>query len=113
MKHKLFLTFVLFTLLLAGAYLSSEVSLKGDGTPNFVEGGNGRVNNALFAEVLRSKAEKGDPIAQLGLGASYITGEFGVKDNIKAVEWFRKSAEQGNARAQTMLGMAYAEGGGK
>ena len=63
-------------------------------------------------EGYKSKAERGDPVAQFNLGDCY-GGGFGVaKDDVQAVSWYRKAAEQGHAMAQYSLGLCYANGRG-
>lgn len=61
---------------------------------------------------LRAKAEKGDALAQFGLGHQYEYGEVVAKDPIEAVKWYRKAAEQGFAPAQWGLGYKYDMGEG-
>jgi len=57
--------------------------------------------------LLRQLAERGDPKAQLQLGAMY---GLGPRDDVEAARWFRKAAEQGNAEAQRNLGITYSSG---
>ena len=53
---------------------------------------------------VKSKAEAGDPEAQMTLGECYSNGQ-GVEQNYRqAAEWYRKAADQGNAAAQAALG---------
>jgi len=59
----------------------------------------------LFEET-KAKAEKGDPEAQLLMGAYYIF-EIDGRDVVQAVSWYRKAADQGNASAQVNLGAIY------
>ena len=47
-----------------------------------------------FTNLLK-KAEAGDPVAQLRLGAMYQRGEGVAKDDAQAVAWYRKPAEPG------------------
>ncbi len=63
-------------------------------------------------EALRTKAEKGDAVAQFLLGRSYWAGNGVPKDSIEAARWFRKAADQGNADAQFYLGGCYYKGDG-
>lgn len=52
---------------------------------------------------LQKKAEQGDAMSQLNLGAAYDHG-IGVKRDVdKAVEWYKKAADQGLAEAQFNL----------
>ena len=60
----------------------------------------------------RSKAEKGDAVAQYMLGRSYRVGEGVPQDSTQAVYWYRKAAEQGHANAQNTLGAFYNSGEG-
>lgn len=58
----------------------------------------------------RTKAEKGDAVAQFMLGACFLTG-FGIpKDDTEAVKWLTKASEQGFADAQFTLSGVYADG---
>ena len=63
-------------------------------------------------EQVRAQAEKGDPQAQLELGARYANGNGVAEDLSKAFRWYRKAAEQGLARAQQQVALGYAEGTG-
>ena len=55
-------------------------------------------------ESIKTKAEKGDPLAQCGLGEIYSFGEIGVATNSKeALKWFRRAALQDVAEAQYNL----------
>ncbi len=60
----------------------------------------------------RSKAEKGDAVAQFLLGYNYVSGQGVPKDDAEAVKWFRKAADQGDAGAQDSLGRLYGNGQG-
>ena len=61
-------------------------------------------------EKTKSKAEKGDRVAQYNLGVMYHDGQ-GVEQDLKeAFKWAQKAAEQGEAMAQYNLGVAYAKG---
>ena len=61
-------------------------------------------------ELTKVFAERGNPIAQAGLGSRYSLG-YGVKqDYEKAFYWHKKSAEQGNAGGQAALAQQYQEG---
>ncbi len=61
---------------------------------------------------IKAKADKGDPEAQLELGALYASGVGVAKDPAKAAKWHRKAAEQGVARAQYQLAWYYSNGEG-
>ena len=63
-------------------------------------------------EKTKSKAEKGDRVAQHNLGVMYEKGQGVEQDFKEAVKWFRKSAEQGDAIAQSNLGFMYENGQG-
>lgn len=57
-------------------------------------------------------AEKGDPSAQLNLGALYDYGQGVSEDPAQAMHWYTAAAEQGKAIAQFNLGIMYATGRG-
>ena len=61
---------------------------------------------------LRTSAEKGDPMAQYGLGMVYARGSGVPANSEEAFKWLRKSATQGNAFAQSYIGVMYAAGEG-
>lgn len=61
---------------------------------------------------LRADALRGDPWAQLNLGAAYDNGIGVMPDPGQAVIWYRRAAEQGLAQAQFNLGHSYATGNG-
>lgn len=61
---------------------------------------------------LRSDALRGDPWAQLNLGAAYDNGLGVAPDAAQAILWYRRAAEQGLAQAQFNLGHSYAMGHG-
>jgi TPR repeat protein len=61
---------------------------------------------------VKSKAEHGDPEAQLQLGFLYLNGTGVAPDAVKAFKWQRKAAEQGLAQGQFQVGLDYAEGQG-
>jgi TPR repeat protein len=63
-------------------------------------------------KVMRAEAERGDAIAQFGLGMLYEVGRGVPKDFVEAVKWYRKSAVQGYANAQSNLGSQYHKGEG-
>ena len=59
-----------------------------------------------------SRAEAGDALAQLILGAMYDEGEGVLEDYKEAAKWTRAAAEQGDADAQFKLGLLYYLGHG-
>lgn len=61
---------------------------------------------------LRADAARGDPWAQLNLGAAYDNGLGVAPDAAQALHWYRRAAEQGVAQAQFNLGHSYAVGHG-
>ena len=61
---------------------------------------------------LRAKAEKGDAMSQLFLGAAYANGSGVPTDEAEAIKWCRKAAGQGEVKGQVFLGFAYANGRG-
>lgn len=61
---------------------------------------------------LRADAERGDPWAQLNLGAAYDNGLSVAPDPAQAIHWYRRAAEQGLAQAQFNLGHSHAMGDG-
>ena len=61
---------------------------------------------------VRARAERGDAIAQLGMGTFYDQGGFLPQDLAQAAKWYRASAEQGNTEAQNSLGSLYQFGQG-
>ena len=65
-----------------------------------------------FSEALLQKAEAGDAISQLTVGASYYEGSGIQKDYSKAAHWYKKAAEQGNAWAEYFLAGCYINGEG-
>ena len=68
-----------------------------------------------FAAALREwrpLADKGNGIAQAGLGLLYARGQGVPQDHIEAVKWFRLSAEQGNVFGQNNLADMYRNGHG-
>ena len=60
----------------------------------------------------RTQAEKGDPVAQFGMGECYSSGMGVAEDLVEAVKWYRKAADQGYAQAQSTLGHCYLNGEG-
>ena len=68
----------------------------------------GDYRNAV--SLLRGAAEKGDPQAQVYLGAMAMEGRAVIRNEAEAMQWFRKAAEHGNAQAQFNLARMYIEG---
>ncbi len=65
------------------------------------------------AEELRTRAEAGDPWAQLNLGAAFDRGMAGLPlDPVRAVAWYRRAAEAGLAEAQFNLAHSLVTGSG-
>ena len=63
-------------------------------------------------EWFKKSADKGNAVAQNGLGVMYQHG-LGVKqDSVEAVKWFKLSAAQNNEKALYNLGMCYYQGTG-
>ena len=61
-------------------------------------------------QIFRQYAERGEALAQFGLGFMYWNGQ-GIPQNYsEAVKWYGLAADQGNARAQYNLGVIYATG---
>ncbi len=68
---------------------------------------------SLSLSELQTKAESGDPAAQIELGSRYEWGIKGVVENgVEAVKWYRRAAELGNAEAQWRLGTRFEFGQG-
>ena len=62
------------------------------------------------AELERTAAEQGDPVAQLNIGYMYSKG-LGVEKNYKeALKWYTLAADQGLATAQFCIGVMYEHG---
>jgi len=59
------------------------------------------------AQLFRPFAEKGDVLAQSGLGTVYKNGQGMPQDYEEAVEWYRLAAAQGNEDASIGLGLIY------
>jgi len=64
----------------------------------------------MFAEQTRTKAERGDAVAQCEFGLLLLSGVGVTKDFEQAVNWLRKSADQANAKAEYNLGVCYERG---
>lgn len=58
-------------------------------------------------EVIRAKAQSGDPVAQMELGVIYGKGVGLPKDEVEEIKWMQKAAEQDHAGAQYRLGLRY------
>jgi TPR repeat protein len=61
---------------------------------------------------LKSRAEAGDPAAELELGRAYESGTVVSKNDALAALWYRKAADHGDADAQNRLGLMYMIGNG-
>jgi len=61
---------------------------------------------------LQTRAEAGDPVAQLNLGKIYDDGNGVPQSDDLAAKWYRAAAEKGNAAAQSNLGLMYRSGRG-
>ncbi|MGO9864330.1 MAG: SEL1-like repeat protein [Terriglobales bacterium] len=61
---------------------------------------------------LQTKAQAGDPTAQLNLGNAYERGNGVPQSDTQAVKWYRDAAEHGNATAQNSLGIMFRSGRG-
>lgn len=57
-----------------------------------------------WLEDTRRRAERGDPDAELKLGAAYADGQNGAADYSEAVKWLTKSADHGSVTAAAVLG---------
>ncbi len=69
-------------------------------------------SSPLSVELLRVKADAGDPRAQVELGLRYIDGTDVKKDFAQAADWFRQAAMQGDAQGQLEVGVMYVNGEG-
>ena len=65
-----------------------------------------------WLEGVRERAERGDSIAELKLGAAYAAGQDNVQNYAEAVKWLTRSADQGNVTAAAALGAFYWAGRG-
>jgi len=59
---------------------------------------------ASWLEDLPQRAERGDPNAELKLGAAYANGQNGAANYPESVKWLTRSAEHGNVTAAAVLG---------
>jgi hypothetical protein len=93
-----------------------RVSEQDQTTPNASKPGSlaaARVSKTQdWLEGVRESAERGDPTAELKLGAAYAAGQDNVQDYTEAVKWLTRSADQGNATAAAALGAFYWAGRG-
>lgn len=64
----------------------------------------GDTPSAQGVDALRAKADQGNPMAELMLGAMYYEGEGGSRDYAEAARWWRKAADQANEKALATLG---------
>ncbi len=62
--------------------------------------------------IIMAEAEKGDAVAQFGLGLSYARGNGVTQDYKLAEEWYTKSANQGFSASQYNLALLYYYGQG-
>lgn len=67
---------------------------------------------SINKQLLRQKAEQGDPDAQYELGFSYYHLVERKIDYTEMLKWYRRAAEQGHAAAQFSMGVAYHFGEG-
>lgn len=96
-------------------YLSPRRSVKSTKSDCAIRGGEfvlfDRSDYGSALQVLRPKAQAGDPVAQTYLGEIYEKGlGLPAPDHAAAVSWYRQAAEQGYAPAQTALGSLYERG---
>ncbi|MDI2111823.1 tetratricopeptide repeat protein [Commensalibacter nepenthis] len=81
--------------------------------PQFKQrGGNPYITNNVSIDIIKSKANQGDVVAQLALGLLYGLGERIPLDHKKAAYWFQKAANQGHVVALVNLGVMYDTGRG-
>jgi TPR repeat protein len=74
--------------------------------------GSAGIGWAEDTEVLRKRAEQGDPSAQYLLGVRCETGDGLEQDDRLAAAWYRTAADQGQVEAQLRLGLMHNEGSG-
>ena len=67
---------------------------------------------ASSLDSLKSRAQAGDPVAQLKLAVEYLRSNPGAPDYTSVIKWLRASGAQGNTQAQFMLGYLYQNGEG-
>jgi TPR repeat protein len=66
----------------------------------------------LEVNQLQTRAQSGDPIAQLTLGKAYEDANGVPQSDKLAVKWYRAAAEQGNATAENNVGLMFRTGHG-
>ena len=77
----------------------------------YTDGDLGNVDHKEAFSWLLMAAKQGDAESQMTVGASYLTGQHGVRRDLEeAVLWLRKSAEKDFGPAQMMLGVYYSDG---
>jgi TPR repeat protein len=81
-------------------------------TPKASKSGGVSAAPANWLEEVRELAERGDPVAELKLGAAYTAGQDNVRNYTEAVKWLTRSADQGNVTAAAALGAFYWAGRG-
>ena len=70
---------------------------------------------AASFELMRQRAQDGDPFAENALGLRYFQGDekYGIaRDEKQALRWFRRAADHGSLAAQAKLGFLYWGGRG-
>jgi TPR repeat protein len=101
------------TMLCAGGVLACALfSVARAGPFEDAQAADQKADYATELQILRSLAEQGNALAQLGLGVMYAMGQGVPQDYAQAFVWYRKAAEQGDARAQFNLGLMYANSHG-
>jgi len=73
---------------------------------------NNRAEYETTAQELRKSAEKGNVVAQNGLGLLYKVGAGVPQSYGQAKQWFEEAAKQGHAESQVNLGILYLHGDG-
>ena len=68
--------------------------------------------SAIDPTAVLSKADSGDPVAEVQLARMYAKGEGVTNNYAEAAKWFRRAAEQTNADALVGLGELYEAGQG-
>lgn len=66
----------------------------------------------LWLDAVRKRSERGDPDAELKLGAAYANGQEVQQNYSEAVKWLTRATDHGNATAAAELGAFYWEGRG-
>ena len=103
------LRFVVALVLLIVCLTSSACA---DTMPAVDRAENKRAEYETTAKELRKSAEKGNVVAQNGLGLLYKVGAGVPQNYAQAKKWFEEAAQQGHAEAQVNLGTLYLEGEG-